>query len=86
MRIEKDKCRVNIICTDSSRIKGFVHINPGERIIDFMNDTREDFIVLTSAEINSVTEVRTLRVYREAARKSELVILNKSSIKWIEEA
>ena len=38
MKVEKEKHRVSIICQDGSSVKGVIHINPGERILDYIND------------------------------------------------
>jgi len=75
MAVEKERCSVNLFLQDGSIVKGFIYINPGERILDFFNDPREAFIPLTDVEISSSGSVR----------KNNFVILSKSSIKWIEE-
>jgi hypothetical protein len=72
MKVEKEKHRVNIVCEKDCSLKGFIHINPGERVLDFINHERESFIAVT--EVEYVT-----------GEKKESVVLNKSSIKWIEE-
>ena len=67
MRIEKEKRKVNIVCVDGSLVKGFVHMHPGLRLQDFINDSKKHFIVVTGIEKGDI-------------------ILNKTCIKWIEEA
>jgi hypothetical protein len=47
MRVEKEARKVSIFFHDGSSVKGVVYINPGERIIDFLNDAKEDFIALS---------------------------------------
>jgi hypothetical protein len=50
MKVEKEKRKAVIVCTDGSLVKGLVHINPGERMIDFLNSiiskkcTRLDYL------------------------------------------
>ncbi len=72
MKVEKERHNVNIICDRECQLKGFIHINPGERVLDFMNRERESFIAVT--EVEYVT-----------GEKKKSIVLNKSSIKWIEE-
>ncbi len=85
MKIEKVKRKVSIICNDGSSVRGLVHINEGERVLDFFNDEREEFIALTSAEFFYAEDVQSFKMPTKALRKKEFIILNKSSIKWIEE-
>jgi hypothetical protein len=84
MRIDKEKRKISIICVDGSSVKGIVHINPGERVLDFINDMREKFIAITNAEFFYAEDIQSFRLTK-SLKKKELVILNKSSIKWIEE-
>jgi len=85
MKIEKEKRKVNIVCNDGSWIKGFIHINPGERTSDFINDSREIFIVITSVEFY-IGKAQTFKVPPKPADKTNTILLNKSVIKWLEEA
>ncbi|MCM8780852.1 MAG: hypothetical protein NC908_02885 [Candidatus Omnitrophica bacterium] len=86
MRIEKEKHKVNIICQDGSFIKGVVHINPGERLSDFINDSDKNFIVITNAEFYYMSEPRSFSLMSKLLLKRDFVLLNKSAIKLIEEA
>lgn len=85
MRIEKEKRRVSIICLDGSSIRGIVHINPGERLLDYINDEREDFIAITSAEFFYAEDIQSFRLATKLLFRKEFVVLNKSAIKWLEE-
>lgn len=85
MRIEKDKRKVGIICKDNFLVKGCIHINPGERIIDFLNNTKESFIAITSAEFCNLQEIKSFKFIGKMKKNTNLIILNKSSIKLIEE-
>lgn len=85
MRVEKVKCKVIIICRDGSLVKGVIHINEGERITDFINDSKETFIPVTDAEIHYTKTPRPLSVLFRLSTKREIIFLNKSAIKWIEE-
>lgn len=84
MRVEKEKLKVNISCEDGSLIKGLVHINPGERLIDFLNDQKEYFIAVTNAEFYNIKEIHSFRLVNEMSKKKNLVVLNKNSIKLVE--
>lgn len=85
MRIEKEKRRVNIVCTDGFLIKGFVHLSPGQRILDFINDPKRDYIPVTVVEIYYIKEARFLKLEPKLLIKKDVVILNTKTIKWIEE-
>jgi hypothetical protein len=74
MRIEKEKRRVRIACKDNTAITGFIHINPGERVMDFLNRSKKDFIVVTEAVLKS-----------SGGKSENTFCLNKSAVKWIEE-
>ena len=84
MRVEKEKTRVSIICSDRSLLVGLVHINPGERLSDFLNDLKEDFIVVTEAEFHNVAPVHSFKMYSDLTKRRKSIILNKAFIKWME--
>lgn len=86
MRVEKETRKVNIICGEDLFVKGFVHINPGERLIDFFNDPKETFIAITSAEFCGLGEVKSFKLIGQIMKKKNAVLLNKASIKLVEEA
>ncbi len=85
MKIEKDKRKVNIVCEDGSLIKGFVHINPGERMIDFINDAKEAFIAVTEVEFYNIKEIHSFKLFSEMTKNKKAIVVNKISIKLIEE-
>jgi hypothetical protein len=82
MKIEKEKRRVNIICKDGSLVTGILHINPGERMLDFLNDRKETFVPVTEAEVCTPDGSRDSRLVCE---KKNTIILSKSAIKLVEE-
>lgn len=84
IRIEKEKRKVNIICMDNTMLVGYVHINPGERVIDFLNDTRESFIAVTESELQNSKMSQAFKVYTKLLKEKGLILLNKTAIKWIE--
>ena len=85
MRIEKEKRKVIIFCNDNSLIKGFIHINPGERVADFLNNAKAVFIVVTEALLQNIGQVHSFKMYNELTGKKKAIILNKSCIKLVEE-
>jgi len=85
MRVEKEKRKVSIICQDNLLVEGFIHINPGERVIDFFNDTRESFIAITNAEFSNLKEIKSFKLISEMLKQQNAVILNKDTIKLVEE-
>jgi len=85
MKVEKEKHRVSIICQDGSSVKGIIHINPGERILDYINHTRESFIAVTNAEFYYIKDIKSFKLVSKLLEKKDYIILNKSSIKLIVE-
>jgi len=85
MRVEKEKHKVNIICLDRSVIVGVVHINPCTRLMDLLNRTGEDFIVVTNVTFQNIGEIHAFKLYNELSKKRNTICLNKNAIKWIEE-
>jgi len=81
MRVEKEKRRVSIICHDGSMVKGTIHINPGERPLDFFNDQKEAFIPVTDAEVFNAKG----NLIVQKSEKKTTVILNKTAIRLVEE-
>jgi len=86
MRIEKEKRKVNIVCLDRSVISGVININPGERVSDFINRSEVEFLIVTNAEFKNVGEMRAFQLYNDLIKKKKTIFINKSSIKWIQEA
>lgn len=78
MKIEKDKRKVNIVLDGDILVQGLIYINPGERIFDFINDKRKSFIVLTNVEFLK-------RAIGKKEPKKNVVFINKTAVKWIEE-
>lgn len=76
MHVEKEARRVSIVCRDGVSITGTVHINPGERVIDFLNDPKEAFIVVTNSEF---------RGFGRLMKRKKTVFILKNAMKWMEE-
>lgn len=85
MKIEKQKRKVLIVCCDRTVIRGFIHIIEGQRVMDFLNDSKEVFIAVTSAEMENTPQMRSFKLYQKAIKQKRTIILNKNDIKWIEE-
>lgn len=78
MKIEKEQIRVHIVSGEGLSMDGFIHINPGERLIDFLNNHDDNFIAVTEARLSGVG------TFLKIGKKKDVVLLNKSSIKVIE--
>lgn len=70
MAFEREKVK-SIIFTLNSEVRGYVHIPPGGRLTDFLNNIAKPFIPVTDAEIRTTDG----RVF-----KTELMQLNKDYI------
>jgi len=81
MKVIKEQREVELVLVDGNILTGKVHINPGERIFDFINDSREDFIVVS--ETNFLK--KPLGYIQKKNLSENTIILNKVAIKWIEE-
>ena len=71
MKIIKEKRKVVITLSGGAVIKGVIHINEGERILDYLNDMAKKFIPVTDTQNNS------------SAPKT--LLLNRSFIQSVEE-
>ena len=76
MKIEKEKRKVAINCEGGLLVKGFIYLNQGERLSDFLNNSRENFIAVTSAEFNSTKEIESLKLFKQSL-KSFIGLLKK---------
>ena len=86
MKVPKNKYKVNIVCLDGTLVKGFLHVLEGQRIMDFINNNKEDFIAITNAEFSNVKELHSFKLYTDLFKnKKAVMLLNKSAIKWIRE-
>ena len=85
MKIEKDKYAVNIFCIDGSFIKGIIHVSPGLRILDSLNTLKDNFVAVVNAEIYNLREGELEALGRTTHEKGQTIILNKGSVKWMEE-
>lgn len=52
MAFEREKVK-SLIFTTNSEVKGFVHIPPGGRLTDFLNNIAKPFIPVTDAEVRT---------------------------------
>jgi len=85
MKVPKIKCKVCVFCIDGSFAKGYVYIDEGFRLIDYLNAMKGDFLVMTEAEFQNVKEVHSFQLLNFLTKKRATIFLNKQSIKWIEE-
>jgi hypothetical protein len=85
MKVPKDKIKVNIFCVDGSIVSGFVYVSEGLRLLDFMNHELTEFVVVTEAQFQGIKEVHSFKLLMALSKQKHIIILNKHSIKWIEE-
>ncbi|MFH1875596.1 MAG: hypothetical protein ABH865_01730 [Candidatus Omnitrophota bacterium] len=85
MKIPREKHKVKIICTDGSFIIGFVHVAEGLRVLEFFNDIKGNFIAVTDASFQNLHAVHSFKLVSEMAKRKEVILLSKESIKWVEE-
>jgi hypothetical protein len=83
MKIEKDRRKVSIVCQDGSIISGYVHIFQGERLMGFINDTKEAFIPVTNCTCYNSKQVKLFQVFSKKSK--DTVLLNKSAILFMKE-
>lgn len=85
MKIPKDKIKVHIICVDGTFVQGYLHVPQGLRLSDFLNNDKENFVVVTKARFSNLKEL-PFNLNKELFKSPrEIVILNKLTIKWLEE-
>ncbi len=85
MKIPKEKFKVKIVCHDNSFAVGFLHVDEGYRLLDFLNETKKDFIAITEAKFKNVSEVHSFKLHAELKAKKDVILLNKNAIRWVEE-
>ena len=81
----KEKVKVLIALRDNIILRGGIHINQGERVLDFINDIRESFIAVTEVEVFHPSRLNPLVLPRRATDKKKTLVVIKSAILWIEE-
>ena len=85
MRVPTSKYQVSVVCQDGTFAKGYVHVPQGLRLLDYINDTKAMFIAITDAKFSNIGEVHSFKLYADYRKAKKVIVLNKSSIKWIEE-
>ncbi|MFH0855002.1 MAG: hypothetical protein V1869_00585 [Candidatus Omnitrophota bacterium] len=79
INVEKQKVKVYIITGQGLSVKGFLHIDQGMRLNDFLNSRRDDFLAVTEARIKSAG------MFLWLSRRQKVVFINKNFIRLIEE-
>jgi guanylate kinase len=79
MNIEKQKLKVQIITGEGLSVKGFMYVDQGMRLNDFLNSRKDDFLAVTEARLKSAGAFLGL------SRNKKIVFINKNFIKLIEE-
>jgi len=76
---DKQRLRVYVISTEGQSVKGFMHVDQGMRLNDFLNNHRDEFLVITEAKVKGRWSFLGL------SRKKKVFFINKNFIKFIEE-
>ncbi len=85
MKVPKEKTLVNIICNDGSRLEGWAYMREGMRLIDDLNRQEKSFLVITDATFFNI-KAKLFGLHKNIfTKKKKVIILNKNSIKWVEE-
>ncbi len=84
MKVDKVRHKVNIMCKDGSLVKGYIHLNEGERILDFLNDQKEAFFAVTNAEFSNVKEIHSFKLLNDITKRRNVIFLSKSAVKMLE--
>jgi len=79
INVEKQKVKVHIIAGDGISIRGFMHIDQGMRLNDFLNSRKDDFLAVTEVRVKGGSS------FLGPFCNREIVFINKNSIKLIEE-
>ncbi|MBN3040001.1 MAG: hypothetical protein JW867_02630 [Candidatus Omnitrophica bacterium] len=85
MKVPTSKVTVSIVCNDGTFARGDVHVPQGLRLLDHLNNTKERFVAITSARFTNIKEIHSFKLYAEYRKAKDVIVLNKESIKWVEE-
>ncbi len=84
MKVPKRKIPVKITCTDDTLVEGFIYVREGLRLVDDLNNQNESFKVITNVKFSDV-KIMPFKLHKVVfTKKREYIIVNKKSIKWIE--
>ncbi|MBU1125351.1 MAG: hypothetical protein KKC84_04945 [Candidatus Omnitrophica bacterium] len=83
MKVEKDTRRVRIACLEGLYLEGTVYVNPGERVMDYLNDQKKSFFVV--AEVCIFENENAFFHRADPIAKRNTVFLNRSAIHYLEE-
>jgi len=79
MNIDKQKLKVQIITGEGLSVKGFMYVDQGMRLNDFLNSRKDDFLAVTEARLKGAGS------FLGMCRNKKIVFINKNFIKLIEE-
>ncbi|MDP2940912.1 MAG: hypothetical protein Q8N85_01465 [Candidatus Omnitrophota bacterium] len=82
--IEAQKHHIEVLCNDGVLIKGLLNVFGERRLVETLNSSAEQFLMLSDVEISYPEEIRSFKLTNRAVYKKESIILNKSDIKWVE--
>ncbi len=84
MSLNIENHKVSLICRDGISIKGYVAVRRGQRFIDFINDSKDQFVVVKDAIIYYLRGAQSFRLASTVMMERKEAILNKADIKVIE--
>ncbi|OGX46593.1 MAG: hypothetical protein A3G38_00535 [Omnitrophica WOR_2 bacterium RIFCSPLOWO2_12_FULL_51_8] len=82
--IEAQKHHIEILCSDGVIIKSLLNVFGERRLVETLNSSAEQFLLLNEVEISYPEEVRSFKLTNRIIDKKDSIILNKSEIKWVE--
>lgn len=85
MRVEKVQIPAKIYCDNGILIVGVIHLAEGERTLDLANDQKRNFMPVTKVELYYTEGPHFVKATSDLVAKKDVIILNKSSVRWIEE-
>lgn len=83
--IEKQKRHIHLVCNDGITINASINVLGEQRVVDLMNNSQENFLLLNDVEVSQQEDLRSFRLASKIVETESTIILNKSVIKWITE-
>jgi len=84
--VNKTKKPAKIYCSNGILVKGFVHLHEGERLQDFANDSKRNFVPVTKVDMYYTQWPALKKIESSLIASKDVILLNKNVIVWIEEA
>jgi hypothetical protein len=85
LKIPKKKIAARIFLNNDILIRGVIHLFEEERLADFINNDKRAFIPIAKEEVCVREGANFIKVASDLIAKEGIIVLNKSSVCWIEE-